>query len=45
MKTCWVCGGKLLDIRGKLVCNSCRTVNETCCDGGQQCPRPVLEQK
>ncbi len=32
---CPVCGGKLVEIRGKLVCSRCRTICETCCEGGR----------
>ncbi|MFO0950781.1 MAG: hypothetical protein U0835_06420 [Isosphaeraceae bacterium] len=32
---CVVCGGKLMEIRGKLICSRCRTVCETCCEGGR----------
>jgi hypothetical protein len=32
---CYVCAGKLIDIRGKQICSHCHTINETCCDGGQ----------
>ncbi len=31
---CVVCGGRLQEIRGKLVCSQCRTICETCCEGG-----------
>lgn len=24
-----------MDMRGKLVCTRCFTINETCCDGGR----------
>ena len=32
---CPVCGGKLVEQRGKLVCSRCRTICETCCEGGR----------
>jgi hypothetical protein len=32
---CPVCGGPLFEIRGKLVCARCRTICETCCEGGR----------
>lgn len=32
---CHACGGELMDIRGKMVCTRCFTINETCCDGGR----------
>jgi hypothetical protein len=31
---CPVCGGKLVEQRAKLICSRCRTVCETCCEGG-----------
>jgi len=31
--TCPACGGKLVPFRAKLVCDRCRTVVETCCEG------------
>ncbi|HEX5102210.1 MAG TPA: hypothetical protein VFV87_00260 [Pirellulaceae bacterium] len=31
---CPVCGGHLLEIRGKLQCERCHTIIETCCEGG-----------
>lgn len=31
---CPVCGGRLLEIRGKLECRACHTIVETCCEGG-----------
>jgi hypothetical protein len=31
---CPVCGGKLIEIRGKLQCSQCHTISETCCEGG-----------
>jgi dihydrodipicolinate synthase/N-acetylneuraminate lyase len=30
---CPVCGGKLVDIRGKLQCSQCHAICETCCEG------------
>jgi len=32
---CPVCGGRLDEIRAKLVCSRCRTICETCCEGGR----------
>jgi hypothetical protein len=32
---CPVCGGKLIEIRAKLVCSRCHTVCEGCCEGGR----------
>jgi len=32
---CPVCGGRLIEIRGKLQCSRCRTICETCCEGGR----------
>jgi len=32
---CPVCGGRLVERRGKLVCSRCRTICETCCEGGR----------
>jgi hypothetical protein len=32
---CPVCGGRLIEIRGKLQCTRCRTICETCCEGGR----------
>jgi hypothetical protein len=44
MKACQACGGELIDIRGKMVCTRCFTINETCCDGGQCHTQPDPEQ-
>jgi hypothetical protein len=33
---CPVCGGQLIEIRGKLVCQRCHAICETCCEGGPQ---------
>jgi hypothetical protein len=33
--TCQLCGGLLIDIRGKLQCERCHTIWETCCEGGR----------
>lgn len=33
---CPVCGGRLIEIRGKLQCSACHTICETCCEGGQE---------
>jgi hypothetical protein len=32
---CPVCGGRLIEIRGKLQCGQCHTICETCCEGGR----------
>jgi hypothetical protein len=32
---CVVCGGRLIEIRGKLQCSRCHTICETCCEGGR----------
>ncbi len=32
---CPVCGGRLIEIRGKLQCAACHTICETCCEGGR----------
>jgi hypothetical protein len=32
---CPVCGGPLVEIKQKLVCTVCRTICETCCEGGR----------
>lgn len=32
---CPVCGGHLIEIRGKLVCRECHQICETCCEGGR----------
>jgi hypothetical protein len=34
-RACPVCGGRLFEIRGKLQCSRCRTICETCCEGGR----------
>ena len=33
-QACPVCGGRLIEIRAKLQCSQCRTIVETCCEGG-----------
>ncbi|MGN6134063.1 MAG: hypothetical protein ACTHOU_06150 [Aureliella sp.] len=33
---CPVCGGQTIEIRGKAQCLRCRTICETCCEGGRQ---------
>ncbi len=33
--SCPVCGGRLVEIRGKLQCSTCRAICETCCEGGR----------
>ncbi len=32
---CQLCGGRLIEIRGKLQCERCHTIWETCCEGGR----------
>jgi hypothetical protein len=32
---CPVCGGPLFEVRAKLQCARCRTICETCCEGGR----------
>jgi hypothetical protein len=32
---CPVCGGRLVEVRAKLQCSRCRTICETCCEGGR----------
>ncbi|MBX6314634.1 MAG: hypothetical protein IRY99_17225 [Isosphaeraceae bacterium] len=32
---CPVCGGRLIEIRGKLLCSRCHAICETCCEGGR----------
>jgi hypothetical protein len=32
---CPACGGPLVERRGKLICSRCRTICETCCEGGR----------
>jgi len=32
---CPVCGGILVEIKHKLQCSRCRTICETCCEGGR----------
>jgi DNA-binding response OmpR family regulator len=32
---CPACGGRLVEIRGKLQCSTCRRICETCCEGGR----------
>lgn len=43
MVACYVCGGDLMDRRGKMICSRCFTINETCCDGGQCHTNDVLD--
>jgi hypothetical protein len=33
--SCPVCGGRLIEQRGKLICSRCHTICETCCEGGR----------
>jgi hypothetical protein len=35
LPSCPVCGGRLIEQRGKLVCSRCHTICETCCEGGR----------
>ena len=35
LSVCPVCGGRLIEIRGKLQCSACHTICETCCEGGR----------
>jgi len=35
-QACPVCGGRLIEIRAKLQCSQCRTIVETCCEGGPE---------
>ncbi|MEW4568424.1 hypothetical protein AB1L88_11205 [Tautonia sp. JC769] len=32
--SCPACGGTLVEIKAKLICSRCRTICETCCEGG-----------
>jgi hypothetical protein len=32
---CQLCSGRLIEIRGKLQCERCHTIWETCCEGGR----------
>ena len=32
---CPACGGPLVEIKAKLQCRRCRTICETCCEGGR----------
>jgi len=32
---CPLCGGPLIEIKQKLQCSQCRTICETCCEGGR----------
>jgi hypothetical protein len=34
-RACQICGGQLVEIRAKLVCERCHTIWETCCEGGR----------
>lgn len=34
--SCPVCGGTLIEIRAKIVCEVCHTIVESCCEGGCQ---------
>ncbi|HEU5116438.1 MAG TPA: hypothetical protein VFT74_07155 [Isosphaeraceae bacterium] len=33
--SCPACGGRLIEVRAKLVCSRCHTICETCCEGGR----------
>ena len=35
-EVCPVCDGRIVPMRGKLICERCRAIVETCCDGGKQ---------
>lgn len=36
IRVCPVCGSReMQEIRAKLVCSKCRTIIETCCEGGR----------
>ncbi len=35
LPVCPVCGGHLIDIRQKWVCERCHTICQTCCEGGR----------
>jgi hypothetical protein len=35
-EACPVCDGRVVERRGKLVCERCHAIVETCCDGGKQ---------
>ncbi len=35
LPACPVCGGHLIEIRQKWQCERCRTICETCCEGGR----------
>lgn len=35
MSLCPNCHSELVEQRGKLVCNACHTIVETCCEGGR----------
>jgi hypothetical protein len=32
---CPACGAPLVEVKAKLVCSRCRTICETCCEGGR----------
>ncbi|RUL88245.1 hypothetical protein [Tautonia sociabilis] len=34
LPACPACGGTLIEVKMKLVCSRCRTICETCCEGG-----------
>lgn len=36
-EACPVCGAALFEQRAKRLCSRCRTVYETCCEGGRTC--------
>jgi hypothetical protein len=33
---CPVCGGRLIEIKQKWLCENCHSIVATCCDGGRQ---------
>jgi len=39
---CIVCGGELMEIRGKLICKKCYSINAVCCEGKP--PFPPVRQ-
>ena len=44
-QACPVCGGRLVEQRGKLICSRCRTICETCCEGGTGMDRRTCERR
>ncbi|HET6423461.1 MAG TPA: hypothetical protein VFG20_07240 [Planctomycetaceae bacterium] len=35
LPACPVCGGHLIEIRQKWICERCHTICQTCCEGGR----------